>query len=301
MYNVICIFLPVWKSVRAWKGRRSGMKTALRRIAVLLLLLLMLPLDSLAAAKLRSYSENAPTKAQRYQYVQLGTYPYEADGTVKPVLWKVLYVENDQALLFSDLILDKQQVVYAKTREIQLKRKFRRVKDYTETDLYTWMNKTMLKTLLGKDDMRKALVETQYGKLYPLTDEQLMTPAYGFSSQRYWAHPEKRTKATPYAKEGSLYSWSRKLSVDAKFGTSPYWVVAFRNPEKMDKNYMMQLCGGNGHLSYGSYARVDVGVRPALTLDLTKCKIASGKGTRSKPYVLKYVAPKTEEKTEGTK
>ncbi|MBQ9262756.1 MAG: hypothetical protein IJ189_00930, partial [Clostridia bacterium] len=200
----------------------------------------------------------------------------------------VLSVENNQALLFSQWILDDQQVVYATTKSQQTSRKYRRINDFTESDLYVWMNETMLATLLGGNEMMNALVETKYGLLYPLTDEQMLTTAYGFRSDRYFDHPERQCKATPYARNVKLYSWSRRLSVDAKLGTTPYWVIAFRNPKTMNTNYMMQVCGGNGHLSYGAYARTDVGVRPALTLDLNKCVIAAGSGTSGDPFVLEY-------------
>lgn len=223
-----------------------------------------------------------------YQYVLVGEYPQEEDGEKKSVLWKVLSVKNGQALLFSDLILDNRQVVEAKTRKELDGRKYRRIKDFTESDLYTWMNTTMLDTLFENKEEQNGLVTTKYGLVYPLTDTQMLTTEYGFKADRYYNHPERQAKSTAYAKTIQLYSWSKKMTVSSKTMTSPYWVVAFRNPKTMNTNYMMQLAGANGHLSYGAYARTDVGVRPAITLDLTQWDIVSGSGTKSKPYVLKY-------------
>lgn len=275
-------------------------KKTLRVFCLLLALMTALPLDGMAATKkLRGY-DSTQKKSARYQYVQLGTYPYEEDGTQKPVLWLVLSVSENKALLFSDMILDNKQAVYAKTRRDLDNRRYRRIKDFTESDLYAWMNKDMLNTLFKGDKMKDALVEDKYGKLYPLTDEQLLTKAYGFSDNRYFNHPERQAEATPYAKGIRQYTWSKKITItwqnSTKRNTSPYWVVAFRNPNTMDRNYMMQIVGTNGHLSYGAYARTDVGVRPALTLDLTKCKIKSGSGTKKKPFILKYTG-----ETEKTK
>ena len=219
-------------------------KKTLRVFCLLLALMTALPLDGMAAAKkLRGY-DSTQKKSARYQYVQLGTYPYEEDGTKKPVLWLVLSVSKNKALLFSDMILDNRQVVYAKTRRDLDNRRYRRIKDFTESDLYTWMNNDMLNTLFKGDSMKKALVEGEYGKLYPLTDEQMLTKAYGFSDYRYFNHPERQAEATPYTKSIQQYSWSKKITIthqnSTKRDTSPYWVVAFRNPKTMDRNYMMQ-------------------------------------------------------------
>ena len=36
-----------------------------------------------------------------WKFVSLGQYPYEKDGTVEPVVWRVLSIENNQALLYN--------------------------------------------------------------------------------------------------------------------------------------------------------------------------------------------------------
>ncbi|MBR1585474.1 MAG: hypothetical protein IJ662_08050 [Clostridia bacterium] len=264
-------------------------KTALRLIS-LLLLLALLPAGGLAAEKqLRGYDEKEK-KDNRYQYVSMGTYPYEKDGATQAVLWRVLSVEDNQALLMTEWIIDKQQVMTVSTsyNDAFVKRKYERIGSFQETDLCAWLNTTMLDKLMGTKKIRNALVETDFGKLFLLTDEQMLTTAYGFKADRYFDHPERMAYATPYAKTGPLYSWSRKLTVDPKYGTSPYWVAAFKYPDDMKNNYYMQVCGGNGHLSYGAYARVDVGIRPAVLVDLTQCTISAGSGTKEKPYKLKY-------------
>ena len=250
--------------------------------------------QALAEAGLRGYDKSYP-KAERYQYVLLGDYPYEKDGAAKPVLWQVLGVNNGEALLFSDIILDTQQVMYCDNEKDSNNHDFRRMNDFSESDLCAWMNSTMLETLLGNDPMLGALVETHYGRLYPLTDEQMLTPAYGYSKARYDdvnGFPERRATASPYAKSIVLFpTWGKQLYIDHSYGTSPYWVIGFRT--QGTACYFLQLCGYDGHLSYGSYSRTGVGVRPALTLDLTRCRIASGSGTREDPFVMTYTGENT--------
>ena len=100
-------------------------------------------------------------RQQGYQYVTLGSYPYEEDGTPRPVLWKVLGTENGQALLMSALILDTQQVMFSRESYYAAMEAhtFRRIKSFAESDLCAWMNGEMLDTLVGFGYLRDALVE----------------------------------------------------------------------------------------------------------------------------------------------
>ena len=265
-------------------------KTMVRLLSAVLVLSSLCAVNG-RAVELRGY-DKTQKKAEQYQYVQLGEYPYEKDGTPRPVKWLVLGVEDGQALLFSEYIIEAHQVISCGNyNEAYKTHKFRRITDFADSDLCEFMNTEMLDTLLGADPIRDALVETHYGKMYPLTAEQIMTTKYGFKADRYWDHPERRCKATPYAK--NKVQWPgrfRKLSVDSKTECTPYWVVAFKYPDK-PQEYFFQLCGGNGHLSYGAYTRTDVGTRPAITLDLSKCEIAAGSGTIQDPFVMHYTGP----------
>ena len=264
-----------------------------RRLLLLTLSLCLLA-GCCAAETLRGYDAAV---RPHYQYVQLGNYPYEADGTPAPVLWWVLGVENGQALLLSEQILDVQQVIFCDDQKAaQETRAFRRITDYADSDLCQWMNSEMLDRLLGGDPMLGALAETRYGRLYPPTDEQLLNRAYGFSAARYgdeyYGFPERRAVGTPYAKTVSLFpNWNTSnhtLFVYADFGTSPYWSVGFQNVS--ESNLKFSLVGYNGHISYGVYTRINVGVRPALTLDLNLCRIAGGSGTAEEPFVMEAVS-----------
>ena len=71
-----------------------------------------------------------------------------------------------------------------------------------------------------------------------------------------------------------------QLTVMSEYnGTSPYWAV------KRRKNYYMTgIVGGNGHLSWRAMDSVQIGVRPAMRLDLSRLKLTGGKGTREDPW-----------------
>ena len=233
-----------------------------KALSLLLTVLTLLAAFPARADTLRGYSKTAP----HYQYVVLGSYPYEKDGAERPVLWWVLSVTDGEALLFSEIILDVHQVILCSSQRDSEKRNFRRITDYTQSDLYTWMNGEMLDTLLGDNPIRGALVETHNGL---------------------------RAHASPYAKSIKMYpDWGQKLYVFDEFDTCPYWVVAFKSSS--EANIMMQLCGYDGHLSWGVYTRTGVGVRPAMTLDLKKCAVTGGAGTAEDPFVLTYIGDRFE-------
>ncbi len=61
-----------------------------RKLIAGILLFLCLAAMGAAHGELRGFS-----KGQGFEYVLLGSYPYEADGTETPVLWRVLVVENN--------------------------------------------------------------------------------------------------------------------------------------------------------------------------------------------------------------
>lgn len=227
-----------------------------------------------ADGELRGYDKNG----NGYQYVSLGKYPYEKDGTVSDTLWEILEVKDQQALLLSVYILDTQQVITV-TNENDIKNyNYRRITDYAQSDLNVWMNDTMLNTLLGGDPMLNALVDGKYGRLYPLTDEQYLKSDYGFTAARYGENKKRQAHGTPYAIK------MRGLWMSNETGTSTYWVAAVKSPEQ----YKLQCVGYNGHLSYGAYSRTNIGVRAALTLDLTKCTVSGGNGTKDEPFTLVY-------------
>ncbi len=231
-------------------------------------------------------------KSDRWQYVTYGSYPYESDGTVRPVLWRVLGVENGQALMLSEYVIDLQQAIYCDNQKDSEKRNFRRITDYAQSDLNTWMNTEMLNKMFLATE-QDSLSETAFGKIYPLTKAQYMTPAYGFSAAEYGVFKERQAKATPYAKTLELFpgseKWSspKKLYVDRSYGSSPHWVAYLRNPN--ENGIMLQLCGYDGHLSYGVYSRRDVGVRPAVTVLLDRVEVISGSGVRDDPLVLSLI------------
>lgn len=245
-------------------------------LAFLAALLLMLPCAALADSPLRGY-----VKGEGYQYVSLGAYPYEADGAVAPVLWRVLETKDGQALLLTEYVMDVSQVIFETDEKVIKKQTYRRIDSYAESDLYTHLNTTVLDTLLGDDPLRGALLEEEGGgRLFILTDEQFLRTDYGFVNTRWNEQKSRQAVATPYALSRGLYR-------DRSTGTSPYWVATIRSKDGVK----LALVGYNGHLSWGAYTRTNVGLRLSVRLDMAQLRISGGAGTKEDPFLLEAAVP----------
>lgn len=250
-------------------------KTLLSLLFAIMLVSLLLP-AAVLGEEMRGY-----IKGQGYQYVNLGEYPYEADGTVRPVLWRILSIDDGIALLHMENVIDVKQVIFETDPKVIEKHTFRRISSYAESDLFPWINSEMLDNLMGDNPLRGALVsDPELGTLRPLTKEEALTPAYGFSNNPWGeeinAHPDRQGVSTPYARSKGLY-------VERANGKSPWWCIAIKNPT----DYKFGLVGHNGHISWGAYTNTKVaGLRLAVRLDLARVRITGGDGSRNNPFML---------------
>ena len=231
------------------------------------------------ADQLRGYDKSAKKKEQ-YQYVYMGEYPYEKDGTVKPVLWRVLDVSDGQALLLTEYVIDTSQVIFNDDMN-NIKGKthnYRWIDTYDESDLYVYLNTEMMDRLFGDSSLRNAfLFEPGGGKLFILNEEQMETAAYGFSKAPLGKHPDRQAYGTPWAHE------NRNLYKDHGTRTTTYWVSTLKNGSK---DYKMKIVGYDGHISVGALTRINIGVRLAVRLDAASIRITGGNGKLDTPFTL---------------
>ena len=214
-----------------------------------------------------------------WKFVSLGQYPYEKDGTVAPVVWRVLSIENNQALLITEYIIDTQQVIFVSDQRKIDTYDYRRISCYEESDLCEWLNTVAIETLFGSDPARNALIpHATRGELFILDMTEFRNAEYGFSPNTWGDQPSRHAVGTPYAIK------ARGLFVDHSNSKSPYWVADI----KAEEGYRLALVGFNGHLSWGGYARQNVGLRPSIRVDLSQLTVTGGEGTRQKPFILTY-------------
>ncbi len=254
------------------------MKRSLIRTALLLLILACAVTGASADAELSGWQ-----KKGGYQYVSLGQYPYEEDGTPRPVLWDVLSVSDGKALLLTDLVIDAHQVVECHDADAIEKKEFRHITDYADADLIAYMNGPMLKTMFADEPMVNALVEEEYGRLYMLTSPQYRIAEYGFTTGYTQKSATRVVEGTPYLFTVQQFDGANRVQHQAGLKGVTYWAIAIK-PERD----WMQIVGGDGHMSWAGYCRTNVGIRAALTLDLSQCEIKGGSGTKDSPYTLTY-------------
>ena len=247
------------------------------RVKKLLIALLAMLLLSVAAVA-EEYDLRGYIKGQGWKFVQLGQYPYEKNGAVAPVLWRVLEIQDDVALLITEYVIDTQQVIFETDQKKIDNYDYRRITCYEESDLMPWLNTVCIETLFGGDPVRSLLIpdETR-GELFILNMDELRNPAYGFSANTWGEQPSRQASGTPYAVR------TRGLYSDGN-GKVSYWAADIKDKEA----YRLALVGYDGHLSWGGYTRQNVGLRLAIRVDMTGLEVTGGQGTRQKPFILTY-------------
>ena len=245
-----------------------------KTVIILAAMLAVLLAGSAYAENFRGYNKTEGG----YQYIQLGQYPYEEDGTPAPVVWRVLAVEDQKAVLLSDMILDCKPITFVEDAKDRENHNYPDLTDFRESDLSQWLNSEMINVILDNTPLIDSVEETELGMLWLLSYEQMAETKWGFDKS-VWQHNRltRRAYATPYAK-------SHGLLVDRSLGTSPWWSGTLRY--KTGKKGW--IAGVDGHISVGFYGRTNVGVRPAMTIDTAKISIVSGQGTKDDPFIVEY-------------
>ena len=238
--------------------------------ALIALLLFLLPARAEGPA-LHSY--RADTGA--WDYVLLGSFPTDADETVRPILWRVLLTDHASALLLSDRILfsarvDVQQNTYP---------------GWEQSELYEYLNGEFLKTAFSWAE-QNALARQMDRALVSLPDaEDLKNPRYGFSTD-----DSRCARGTAYAAENGLQVYQGGT------GHSPYWTKTLSpNHEKAHRRVIQE-----GRWGYLGVWHEGQGVRPMVQLKLEDAQIMSGLGTREDPYVLSLPEPSQPEPRDET-
>ncbi len=253
-----------------------------RNTFFLLLLALALTVASLCpvlaedAAEIQGYS-----KAAGYTYVEFGSYPTDEDGTVRPIIWRVLRTENGEAYMLSEYILFGAPV----------HGDYIHYTGWENSDLFAYLNDQFLNQAFTAEEQSVLLVRTEDNGLVTLiTAEEMKDASIGFASNNdrlcestAWAKilqdpplfeiPQSnnngRWKPLYIYSKGKKYSpwWSRSRSVNGEY---------YQQRRVMDEGSMGIVSTGN----------TDLGVRPAVTVDLTRLSIVGGEGTLASPYQL---------------
>lgn len=255
----------------------------IRKLSLLLVLLLTLGYVFSAqaedAAGIRGYSRSGG-----YEYVTFGSYPTDEDGTVRPIVWRVLKNEKGEAYLLSEYILFAAPV----------HGDYEHYQGWEASDLYNYLNGTFLNDAFTAEEQSALLVRTEDNALVTLiTSDEMKDASLGFSSNsarlcastawasvavdppifelpsyNYWKETKNQPHLYKYSKGGKKYSpwWSRTRSAD----------YPHEQRRVMDEGKIGRISVGNS----------DLGVRPAIHVDLSLLNIQGGSGALASPYEL---------------
>ena len=250
-------------------------------ILLLLVLALALPLCAAAegADEITGYSH-----AGGHRYVLFGAYPTEEDGTVQPILWRVLRAENGEAWLLSEYILFAAPVHgdhehYA---------------GWESSDLYKYLNEVFINDAFSAGEQSALLCRTEDSALVTLiTSNDMKDASIGFSSNK-----DRLCESTPYASVAvdppifelpSYNFWKEQRNQPhlfkyqkGGFKYSPWWSRTVSSNYRTHHIRIMDE-GAIGHLSTGNS---DMGVRPTVYIDLSQLTVSGGSGAMSDPWVL---------------
>ena len=244
-------------------------------LALALVLCAVLPAQAEDAAGIPGYSRTAG-----YTYVAFGSYPTDADGTVRPIVWRVLKNENGEAYLLSEYILFGAPV----------HGDYDHYKGWESSDLYNYLNGTFLNDAFTAEEQAVLLRCAEDNALVTLlSSDEMKDASIGFSSNAArlcestaWAkilpdppifelpatNNKGKWKPLYIYSKGKIYSpwWSRTRSTD----------YPHEQRRVMDEGKIGRISTGNS----------DLGVRPAVYVDLSLLHIQGGSGTLASPYQL---------------
>ena len=193
-----------------------------------------------------------------YQYAHLGSMT-AGNSMPEPILWRVLSVTDDYALLLSEKALTARPFDDNSS-------------NWGKSDIKAWLNDTFLKEAFKSDEVRAALVhDKELGRIFLLSKGDYLNEEYGFSTDAN--EGDKNRIAVSHANAIAHGIWA----TDGDLFCSHY-TRTDRNKESV-----WQVKAG-GSLSVAKFDRENVGIRPAVCIDLSKLSVDGGDGTLEHPF-----------------
>lgn len=253
---------------------------------VIMALALLFGMEACAEeALLRGYDQKAG-----YQYVLLGEFPQDADGTVHPILWRVLNVEGNQAYLLSEYVLFNNRIHPDDNEYIAFEAEF------NQTEMFALLNgpfegdpipvdeqaKLKDKERLGRvhiaemcfreqaftqKEQSMLVSDDELGMVFLATAEDLKNRDFGFGASK-----QRKAYGTEYAVENGLFRYQN--------GSSPYWTRS----RSQSYAYATRCTKVDGDLGYIRCVVMNEGCRPAIRLSLDGLAFTGGDGTMENPY-----------------
>ena len=217
-----------------------------------------------------------------YDYVAFGAYPTDADGTVQPILWRVLRAADQEAYLLSEYILFSAPV----------HGDYEHYQGWENSDLYQYLNQVFLSDAFTEEEQQALIIRTEDNALVTLISaDEMKDASIGFSNNN-----SRLCESTAYAKQlpdppifelpatNNRGKWKPLYIYSNGRKYSPWWSRT-RSADYQHEQRRVMDEGKIGRISTGNS---DLGVRPAVYVDLSLLSIAFGSGTKDSPYRLVY-------------
>jgi len=242
-------------------------KMMLILLAILLTFTTVLPAFGADTADIQGW-----TKKTKYQYVNFGSFPTDADGTVRPILWRVLEVKNGEAFLLTEYIVDVHYVHLDTKAYYNMK--------WEDSDLLAYLQNDFMPRAFTAGEQGALLQRTEDGGIVTLPKvDDIRNAKFGFDSDK-----SRLAVGTDYAISLNLYKYQKKLEGKS---TAP-WVTRNKSESKPNQQRRVMSEGKLGTVPCGN---VDLGIRPVVYVDLSLLSIAGGSGTKDDPWVLAAQEP----------
>ncbi|MBQ8082395.1 MAG: phosphodiester glycosidase family protein [Clostridia bacterium] len=215
-----------------------------------------------SAEELAAYN----SKTRKFTYVAFGRFPTEADGTERPIVWRVLSTDGQTAYLMSELILEARRVdpnCYPNNKDTQP------YPGWENSELYAYLNGEFKDRAFSPAEQAALAENPDHGLVTLPSIEDLKNQKYGFVNAA-----ARQAQSTAYAKANGLYVYQGKKQY------SPYWS---RTPSET-RVYAHRRVMDDGNLGYISVQVENLGYRPAITLNLDKIASLTGTGTLDDPF-----------------
>ena len=198
-------------------------------------------------------------KTAGYHYVAFGSYPYEKDGTVRPILWRMLRQEGGRVYLLSEYLIEVSRLHSVAFG----------YPGWDKADLNLWLNGEFIDKAFTPAEAAALTEEPELGRVSLPSDADIKDKALGFDSDQ-----SRRAIGSPWADSRGLFFYRHK-------GHSPYWT---RTPSTKDFAHRTTKLEGN--IGYLGVTADDLGVRPVIWLDQSLVQVQSGSGAMMDPFVL---------------
>lgn len=249
----------------------------LKRFLAFLLAVLLL-----AGSAIAENFHNYDKKQGGYTYVTFGTFPEDKNGSVAPILWRVLETDGKEAYLLTEYIVDVHYV--------HLDTVAYRYLEWNESDLFAYLQNEFLPRAFSVQEQQALLQRTEDGGLVSLPQiDDIRNKAYGFTDNK-----SRECEGTAYAKSIGLFQYNDH--------NSP-WVSRNKSQDRPQQQRRVMDEGKLGTVPCGN---VDLGIRPCVYINLSKISINGGSGTKDDPYQLAsmvdpaYPAPATQAPASAT-